>query len=155
MQCHIHAIGDTVDTWCKDGIHFYKKRFTYPFTLEIFTYPTPKRSTHLGQQDYLEKEKTQLLENIRSNDIVVCLDERGQSLSSLEFAHKLSQWQHESSRVCFLIGGPDGHHSATRESARLMLSLSSFTLPHGLARLVLVEQLYRAMSIAKNHPYHR
>jgi 23S rRNA (pseudouridine1915-N3)-methyltransferase len=86
----------------------------------------------------------------------VALDERGTLLSSRAFAERLGSWRDEGRRaVAFAIGGPDGLDPAVRERADLVLALGRLTLPHELARLVLVEQLYRAHSILAGHPYHR
>ena len=87
---------------------------------------------------------------------LVALDERGTLLSSRAFAERLGSWRDEGRRaVAFAIGGPDGLDPAVRERADLVLALGRLTLPHELARLVLVEQLYRAHSILAGHPYHR
>ena len=86
----------------------------------------------------------------------VALDERGKLLTSLKFAERLTQWRDGGvSSVSFLIGGADGHDPALRDEADLVLSLGAMTWPHALARLMLVEQLYRAATIAAGHPYHR
>jgi len=85
----------------------------------------------------------------------VVLDERGRGFSTQQLADRLRDWQSAGGDVAFLLGGPDGHDPALRESADLLLSLSPMTLPHGLARVLLIEQLYRATSILQGHPYHR
>lgn len=87
---------------------------------------------------------------------VVALDAGGQQLSSEAFAALMGQWRDSGvSRTCFLIGGPDGHGEAVTGAADLTLSLGPMTLPHGLARIFLAEQLYRAATILAGHPYHR
>ena len=83
------------------------------------------------------------------------LDERGKAPTSVELAAYLKQWQLDGEHVCFVIGGADGMTDALKQKARLMLRLSSLTLPHGMVRVLLTEQLYRAVSILNNHPYHR
>jgi 23S rRNA (pseudouridine1915-N3)-methyltransferase len=86
----------------------------------------------------------------------VALEERGQSLTSDDFARLLADWRDAGQPgVSFALGGADGHAPELRESARLRLSLSSMTFPHGLARVVLMEQLYRAATMLAGHPYHR
>jgi 23S rRNA (pseudouridine1915-N3)-methyltransferase len=86
---------------------------------------------------------------------VILLDESGKSLSTRELAARLAQLAAESPDLALLIGGPDGHAPAVRACAAENWSLSRLTLPHGLARVLLVEQLYRAQSLASGHPYHR
>ncbi|MDX2259202.1 MAG: 23S rRNA (pseudouridine(1915)-N(3))-methyltransferase RlmH [Hyphomicrobiaceae bacterium] len=89
-------------------------------------------------------------------DLLVLLDEAGSALTSRQFAERLRRWRDDGvKRAGFLIGGPDGHGEAAREAARLSLSLSPMTLPHGLARVILAEQIYRALTIIAGHPYHR
>ena len=73
----------------------------------------------------------------------------------MELAEHLRQWQQNGIHPCFVIGGADGMTDALKQRAHLMLRLSSLTLPHGMVRVLLTEQLYRAVSILNNHPYHR
>lgn len=91
-----------------------------------------------------------------ANAITVLLDERGKSLSSMDFAKKLEGWRNTGRReIRFLIGAADGHDEALRDRADLILSFGPATWPHMLARAMLAEQLFRATSILANHPYHR
>jgi 23S rRNA (pseudouridine1915-N3)-methyltransferase len=93
---------------------------------------------------------------VASADFTILLDETGKTLGSEAFARLLGQRRDEGRRaVAFLIGGPDGHGTAARDHADVVLSLGLMTLPHGLARIVLAEQLYRAATILSGHPYHR
>lgn len=88
--------------------------------------------------------------------VTVALDERGEQLTSVEFAKHLQKWRDAGRRECrFLIGAADGHEEPERESADLLLAFGRATWPHLLARAMLVEQLFRATSILANHPYHR
>ena len=155
MQWHIHALGQLSDPWVNEGIAAYNKRFTHPYSLHITVYPTPKRTANADIDKLQRQEHALLTQSIKPSDLVVCLDERGKTYSSQAFADQLLNWQNRCNRICFLLGGPDGHHASTRAQADAIFSLSPLTMPHGLARLVLVEQLYRAMSLQKNHPYHR
>jgi 23S rRNA (pseudouridine1915-N3)-methyltransferase len=94
--------------------------------------------------------------DLPSGSITVALDERGQALSSVEFARKLEAWRDGGKRECrFLIGAADGHGDEQRASADLLLSFGPATWPHLLVRAMLAEQLFRATSILANHPYHR
>ena len=91
-----------------------------------------------------------------SNEVTVVLDERGQQLSSMEFAKKLGGWRDTGRREArFLIGAADGHEKAMKDKADLLLSFGRATWPHLLVRAMLAEQLFRATSILANHPYHR
>jgi 23S rRNA (pseudouridine1915-N3)-methyltransferase len=91
-----------------------------------------------------------------SNSVTVVLDERGETLSSMEFAKKLENWRDGGRREArFLIGAADGHGKDIRETADLLLSFGPATWPHLLVRAMLAEQLFRATAILANHPYHR
>jgi len=83
------------------------------------------------------------------------LDECGKQLTSKSLASKLADWQSDGRDLCLIIGGPDGVSDAVRQRADMLWSLSELTLPHGMARVLLAEQLYRAWSLQTGHPYHR
>ncbi len=83
------------------------------------------------------------------------LDERGKSLTTAELARRLERWKQDGIDVAFIIGGADGTSGALQQDADLLWSLSPLTLPHGLCRVILAEQLYRAASLLAGHPYHR
>lgn len=103
-----------------------------------------------------DEEAAALLARVPERATVIALDEGGRQLSSEDFAALLADWRDSGvPRACFLIGGPDGHGAAVTGRADLSLSLGRLTLPHGLARIVLAEQLYRAATILAGHPYHR
>lgn len=101
-------------------------------------------------------EGTRLVKAASGADIIILLDERGRSMTSLAFAEAMRVDRDGGVRsIAFLIGGADGHGDEARAAAQRTLSLSPLTLPHGLARIMLVEQLYRSVSIIAGHPYHR
>ena len=103
-----------------------------------------------------DEEAERLLKLIAPSDIRVVLDETGAAMTSEAFAKWIGSQRDSGARgLAFLIGGPDGHAASMRQSARLLLSLGPMTLPHGLARAVLAEQIYRATTILAGHPYHR
>ena len=103
----------------------------------------------------MEAEGQQVLTKLQDAEQVVLLDERGKQLSSQGLAAKLLDWQNDGRDLCLLIGGPDGVSDTCRERADYTWSLSSLTLPHGMARVLVAEQLYRAWSLQSGHPYHR
>ena len=103
----------------------------------------------------MELEAERIRKAIPSGDIVVAMDEHGRDFTTMDFAKKFEGWKNEGCGVTFLIGGADGLDAELKKSARLMLRLSSMTLPHAFARVMLVEQIYRVWSILNNHPYHR
>lgn len=103
--------------------------------------------------------KTQPLKRVRARlpqgTRLIALDERGRDFTTAQFAAALQRWRAEGDPVAFIVGGPDGLDAEFRREAVLLLKLSSFTLPHALAQVLLCEQLYRAASILTGHPYHR
>lgn len=103
-----------------------------------------------------EKESKALLAAIPKDSFVVALDERGKTLKSRDFAAKMRGWRETSGKtIVFLIGGADGHTDFLRKKANFVLSFGEMTWPHMLARVMLMEQLYRAEAISSGHPYHR
>ena len=107
------------------------------------------------REQLLAAEKGRIREALPSGTRLVVLDERGEDLNTLQLAKRLEHWMQDGRDVALLIGGADGLDEEFKAAANDKLRLSSLTLPHGLARLVLCEQLYRASSVLKNHPYHR
>ncbi|MDD3669156.1 MAG: 23S rRNA (pseudouridine(1915)-N(3))-methyltransferase RlmH [Alphaproteobacteria bacterium] len=113
-----------------------------------------KRGLPPGRQK--ESESALLSAAIPDDAKVIVLDERGTALSSRELAAKIRAWRDQgAARVCFCIGGADGHADALKKRADLILSFGRLTMPHMLARVVLAEQIYRLQTILDNHPYHR
>ena len=102
------------------------------------------------------EESTQLLERIGEGSVILALDERGKGMSSDAFARMLADYRDTGAdRAAFVIGGADGHATDMRSQAGRLISLGPMTMAHGLARVVLAEQLYRAITILTGHPYHR
>ncbi|MEM6835449.1 MAG: 23S rRNA (pseudouridine(1915)-N(3))-methyltransferase RlmH [Cyanobacteria bacterium P01_C01_bin.120] len=134
------AVGKIKKGWIREGLEVYQKRLPELEILEI------KDST-------LEKEGEQLLAQLKGRDRLIALTEIGQCYSSVEFAQFLSRA--ESGSLAFVIGSAAGLSEAVKRSAVQQLSLSPMTFPHELARLLLLEQLYRAKSILQGSNYHK
>jgi 23S rRNA (pseudouridine1915-N3)-methyltransferase len=96
-----------------------------------------------------------MLALIEPGNLVIALDVLGLSWSTEQLAKAMSDWRNENQRVDFLIGGPEGLSAQCLQQAKIKLSLSAFTFPHMLVRVIIAEQLYRASCILQNHPYHR
>jgi 23S rRNA (pseudouridine1915-N3)-methyltransferase len=133
------------------GVAEYAKRLSHVAKLELLELPESKRGGAGGKAD----EAQAILGKLKPTDVLVALDEKGKSLGSVAFAKWLDQHQAQGRHVVLVIGGDDGLDEAVRARAQLTLSLSAMTMPHRLARLVLMEQLYRAFSILRGEPYHR
>lgn len=133
-------------------IESYSERLPWPVTIREVE--DKKQGGTVPERK--SREAALLLAAIPKGAIIVALDERGKSLSSRHFAETLAQWRdHGEQDVAFLIGGADGLDASVIAKARLSLSLSAMTWPHLLARVMLLEQLYRAWSLQTGHPYHR
>ena len=100
-------------------------------------------------------ERDRILAAIPSGSVKVALDEHGTMMTTSQLADRLEGWMNHGRDICFLIGGADGLDEAIKDGADFVFSLSRLTMPHALVRVVLAEQLYRAMSVTRNHPYHR
>ena len=153
MQLKIVAVGAKAPVWVRSGVEEYAKRFPAEMPLSLIEVPAPR---HQGDHKrYLRAEGEKTLAKVADNDWVVALDERGRRARSKDLADKLGHWRMEGHNVSFVIGGADGLDDAVRQRANEVFSLSDLTLPHYLARLVLVEAIYRAWTIHTGHPYHR
>ena len=128
----INAIGKIKKDWIREGINQYKKRM--PDLI-------------------INESKSFNIDNIRVNNIIICLTEEGQCFNSIELTSLLLNFKNK--KINFLIGDADGIPSDIKDKSNLLLSLSPLTFPHELARLILIEQIYRAISISNNSPYHR
>ena len=115
--------------------------------------PEPRGSK--TREQLLAAEKSRLQAALSGFSRVVVLDERGTDLTTVKLAQRLEDWMREGGDTAFIIGGADGIDEELKQRADAMIRLSSLTLPHALARVVLAEALYRAASLLKNHPYHR
>jgi 23S rRNA (pseudouridine1915-N3)-methyltransferase len=146
MKLFIVAIGHKMPSWVETAMQDYLKRM--PKELPIII-------KELKPDISPAKEAVKVVEVIPKNSIVIALDERGTDLTTTQMSHHLAQWQQIGKDVYLLIGGADGLDEALKKSAQMMWRLSSLTLPHAMARLLLVEQLYRSWTILQNHPYHR
>ncbi len=129
----------------------YADRLSHGYKVQLHELPESRASQDKAKTD----EGTALLAKLGPRDVLVALDERGKSLSSVEFAKWLSQQQMQGRDVAFAIGGDEGLSEKVRAKATLVLSLSAMTMPHRLVRLVLLEQVYRAVTIIRGEPYHK
>lgn len=153
MHLRLIAVGDRQPAWVDDACRNYSGRFPSHWKFRVDAIPTVRRSK--AGQSAADAEVDIILSRLKPGERLVLLDERGKSLGSKPFAKQLSQWQNDGRDIAFVIGGPDGVNALCRERADFTWSLSALTLPHGLARVLLMEQLYRAWSLATGHPYHR
>lgn len=151
MKLTVLSIGKERSGLFSPGVQEYAKRLAHVAKLELVELPESKRSGLAARDD----EASAVLARLKPADVLVALDERGKSLTSVQFSQWLAQHHEQSRHVVCVIGGDEGLSDEVRKRAQLTLSLSAMTMPHRLARLVLMEQLYRAFSIMRGEPYHR
>jgi len=155
VHIRLLAVGDRQPSWVEDAFGKYSERFPRDWKFRIDTIPTARRAKNDKSQTAKGVEGEQILAKLNAAEQVVLLDERGKQLTSAVLATRLADWQRERRDLCFVVGGPDGVSDACRQRANFVWSLSNLTLPHGLVRVLLAEQLYRAWSLQTGHPYHR
>ena len=153
MLLRIVAVGQRVPDWAQTAWDDYAKRFPPEIRVELKAVKTEPRGSKTLETLYAA-ERARIEAAIPKGARVVALDERGEALGTQALARRLTLWQ-EQGDVALLIGGPDGLDPALREAAHERIRLSDLTLPHAFARVLLIEQLYRAWSVNAKHPYHR
>lgn len=154
MRLRLIAVGTRQPDWVDTATQEYLRRLRAPWRCELVEIEAPTRGTR-GADDAVRREGERVLAALRDRERVVLLDETGKTLATRELAARLGVLAGESPDLALLIGGPDGHAPAVRARAAESWSLSRLTLPHGLARVLVAEQLYRAQTVLLGHPYHR
>ncbi len=154
MKTSIVAVGQKMPDWAQTAYSDYAKRFPPDARVELKTVKTEPRGSKT-LPTLLQAERTRIEGALTRGTRVVVLDEHGQNLTTVALAQLLSQWQMQGDDVAFVIGGPDGLDPDFKAQAAQRIRLSDMTLPHAMARVLLIEQLYRAWSVNHNHPYHR
>jgi 23S rRNA (pseudouridine1915-N3)-methyltransferase len=155
MQLLVVAIGRRMPSWVQQGWSEYARRFPRGWSLDIREVPVAKRHKNAAGDSVRAIEGRALLAAVPEMHRVIALDERGEPWSTGELAERLQAWMREERGVSFLIGGPDGLGGDCLARAQDRWSLGRLTLPHPMVRVLVAEQLYRAWTIAQNHPYHR
>ena len=155
MKLAILAVGHRQPGWVSEGCAEYVKRMPRELPLTVAEIKPEPRGSKTREQ-LLAAEKTRIRDALPASSCrIVVLDEKGDDLTTLKLAKRLEAWMQDGRDVALLIGGADGLDEEFKQQADDKIRLSSLTLPHGMARLLLCEQLYRAVSVLKNHPYHR
>jgi 23S rRNA (pseudouridine1915-N3)-methyltransferase len=154
MRLLIVAVGQRLPGWAQLAWDDYLKRFAAELRIELKAVKTETRGSK-SLEMLLAAERSRIEAVIPKGARVVVLDERGTAIKTSQLAEKLKTWQIMGDDVAMVIGGPDGLEPAFREAAHERIRLSDLTLAHAFARVLLIEQLYRAWSINSGHPYHR
>lgn len=155
MKLLVAAVGTRLPDWMDAGFAEYAKRMPRELPLELVEIKPEPRTGGKPVEAMMAAEARRIEAALPSRCRRIALDERGDAPDTRALAQKLDQWLAGGDDVAFLIGGPDGLDPALKQGAHERLRLSSLTLPHGLARVVLAEALYRAHSLRSGHPYHR
>lgn len=155
MHIRLLAVGDRQPSWVDDAFGTYTGRMPREWKFRLDVIPTAKRARKDASAQAVQAEGELILGKLKTSEQMILLDERGKQLTSPSLAAKLADWQHDGRDLCFVIGGPDGVSAECKQRADFTWSLSQLTLPHGLARVMFAEQLYRAHSLHTGHPYHR
>ncbi|MDZ7830069.1 MAG: 23S rRNA (pseudouridine(1915)-N(3))-methyltransferase RlmH [Halofilum sp. (in: g-proteobacteria)] len=156
MRFHVVAVGTRMPDWVTAGFDDYARRLHGGARLELHEVAAANRRGSGVDADRARAEEAQRLRKaLPGRAHVIALEVGGRAIDTEGLAARLREWNREGSEVAFLVGGPDGLEPALSRAADERWSLSALTLPHALVRVVLAEQLYRALSILHNHPYHR
>jgi 23S rRNA (pseudouridine1915-N3)-methyltransferase len=155
MRIHLLAVGRRMPTWIEAGYAEFARRLPPECRLELKEIEPGERGKGRDPARAMAEEGTRLLAALPKSAQVIALDEHGREWSSAELAQRLQAWLQDGRDVALLVGGADGLAPEVKARAETSWALSKLTLPHALVRVLVAEQLYRAWSILKNHPYHR
>ncbi|MBK68516.1 MAG: 23S rRNA (pseudouridine(1915)-N(3))-methyltransferase RlmH [Legionellales bacterium] len=155
MKLNLIAVGKRMPKWVDLALTEYIKRLPKNINFNLNQIAPEKRSRNRSLQELKKNEDEKINTLISSTNIVIALDEKGELISSHRLAGELQIWIDQQLDVGILIGGADGLSDSIKNRASKIWSLSKMTLPHALARVIFIEQLYRASTILNKHPYHR
>ncbi len=155
MQLIIAAVGHKMPAWIEQGYQEYAKRMPAECRLVLKEIKPVERSGGRSAETVMAQERSRIEAVLPKGGRIIALDEHGRDLTTLQLAQQLTNWQQLGGDVTFVIGGADGLDAEFKQQANMLMRVSSLTLPHGMVRVLLAEQLYRAWSITRNHPYHR
>ena len=155
MKCRLIAAGTRLPDWVNSGFQEYQKRLRAPLVVELHEIAVAARRAGESPDRAVAREGANMLAALGRDDYVVTLEITGKSMTTEQLSAWLSERMRDGRSLALLVGGPDGLSPQCRAKADYSWSLSPLTLPHGLVRVVVAEQLYRAMSLLAGHPYHR
>jgi 23S rRNA (pseudouridine1915-N3)-methyltransferase len=154
MKLTIIAVGHKMPAWIQAGFEQYANRMPAEARIELIELK-PGERTGRAIAKVLDDERKRIAAALPNNAVQLVLDERGEMMSTRQLSQWLADWMQTGSKPCFIIGSADGLADGIKRAAHKTIALSACTLPHGLVRVMLAEQLYRAWSLLNNHPYHR
>lgn len=149
------CIGKSAKGFLEDGERYYLDRLKHYISFKVEQYPDVKQTKQTSEEEIKKKEGELFLSKLAPNDTVILLDERGKQHSSIDFSEYLQGYMNRGLKtLVFVVGGPYGFSEEMYNRANGQLSLSKMTMTHQMIRLFFVEQVYRAMTILRNEPYH-
>ncbi len=154
MKINLIAVGKKMPDWISHGIEHYKKQLPKHYNFSITAIESQSRKS-ISPENTKNLEEKLILEAASDSNLLIALDESGKKQTSKELSKSIEKWQHNGDNVALIIGGADGLSSELKQKCNLIWSLSDLTLTHSMARLLVVEQIYRGYSLLSNHPYHR
>lgn len=155
MKLLILAVGNKMPAWITEGFNEYARRMPREAKIELVEIKPEPRSTGKTTAQIMEAEAQRIRTALPDAARCIALDEHGATPTTRQLAQQMQDWMQQGSDIAFVIGGADGLHDSVKQRAQQLMALSALTLPHGLVRVLLAEQLYRAHSLLHNHPYHR
>jgi len=155
MRIHLLAVGQKMPNWVEQGYLEYAHRMPAEAKLVLKEIAPGKRGKNADIKRIVDDEGQRLKAAIPKSAHVVVLDVKGKAHTTEQLAKRMDDWMHTGQDICLLVGGPEGLSDECRALANEKWSLSALTFPHPLVRVILAEQLYRAWSVLRNHPYHR
>jgi len=155
MRVTILSVGHRMPAWIQEGWQEYARRMPPEIKLDLVELKPEDRGAGRSTDKAKALEGERVLAAVPEGATLIALDERGKPVSTQGLSVLLAGWMRDGSHPAFAIGGADGHSEDVRARADKLVSLSALTLPHGMVRVLLAEQLYRAWSILARHPYHR
>lgn len=155
MKLFILAVGNKMPSWITEGFNEYAKRMPREAKIELVEIKPEARNSGKTAAQIMEAEAQRIRSALPAGVFCIALDEHGATFTTKQLAQQMQDWMQQGRDIAFIIGGADGLHASVKQQAQQLMALSTFTLPHGMVRVVLAEQLYRAHSLMHNHPYHR
>ena len=156
MKIKLIVVGEKMPKWVKEACGEYSKRLlSSDLKIQIIEIPTAKRSKAISKAKLLNQEYKMILDKVDQSDYMIILDPKGDNVSTEEMAKKIDRWKSSNPKLSIIIGGPDGIDDELKRMANEKIALSKMTFPHPIARLIILEQIYRCSSILSGHPYHK